>query len=101
MFKVLNDVVVVELEKDSEVTDSGLYLPDTREREEFDRGGDRGAVVAVGPGKRDKKGRINPLTVQVGDMVCFHRTNGTEYNRDGKQYLFFREEHLTGILEVA
>lgn len=101
MFKVLKDVVVVELEEDSDMTDSGLYLPDTRERVEFDRGGDRGTVIAVGPGKRDKKGRINPLTVQVGDTVCFNRTDGSEYSKDGKQYLFFREEHLTGIMEVA
>lgn len=99
--KLLNDVVLVELELDPDVTESGLHLPETRDRLEFDRGGDRGRVLAVGPGKRDKKGRINPLTVQVGDIVCFNRNEGSEHIENGRRLLFFREEHLTGILEVA
>lgn len=31
----------------------------------------RGEVVAVGPGKRDKKGNIRPLEAKPGDIVAF------------------------------
>src|SRR6185436_8856252 len=31
----------------------------------------RGIVIAVGPGKRDKRGRIQPLDAQPGDIVHF------------------------------
>lgn len=31
----------------------------------------RGVVVATGPGKRDKRGRIVPIEVCVGDVVAF------------------------------
>ena len=30
-----------------------------------------GTVLAVGPGKRDKKGNVKPLTLKPGDRVCF------------------------------
>ena len=35
-----------------------------------------GKIVAAGPGKRDKKGRIRPLAVQVGQTI---RYGGEEY----------------------
>jgi co-chaperonin GroES (HSP10) len=31
----------------------------------------RGIVIAVGPGKRDKRGRIQPLDAKPGDIVHF------------------------------
>ncbi len=31
----------------------------------------RGEVVAVGPGKRDKKGNLKPLDAKPGDIVAF------------------------------
>lgn len=31
----------------------------------------RGEVIAVGPGKRDKKGRLKPLDARCGDIVAF------------------------------
>ena len=33
--------------------------------------GRTGTVVAVGPGKKDKKGNIHPLTVKEGDRIYF------------------------------
>lgn len=31
----------------------------------------RGTVIAVGPGKRDRKGRIKPLDAKPGDIIAF------------------------------
>lgn len=31
----------------------------------------QGTVIAVGPGKRNKKGHIRPLTVKPGDFVTY------------------------------
>jgi co-chaperonin GroES (HSP10) len=35
----------------------------------------RGQIIATGPGKRDKKGRIKPLDAQPGDIVAFGNGN--------------------------
>lgn len=31
----------------------------------------RGVILAVGPGKKDKKGRVKPLDAKVGDVIHF------------------------------
>jgi len=31
----------------------------------------RGEVIAVGPGKRDKRGNIKPMDTKVGDIIAF------------------------------
>lgn len=98
-FKPVQDVIVLELEHDKKMTESGLlHLPDV-EKDEFDRGGNSGRVVAVGPGLRDKKGNYKPMTVKVGDEVRFNRCEGVLQNHDGKDYIFIREQHALGILE--
>lgn len=41
----------------------------------------RGTVLAVGPGKRDKKGRLKPLDTKVGETVHFGDGNFDFYPR--------------------
>lgn len=44
----------------------------------------RGQVLAVGPGKRDKRGKIKPLDARVGDIV--HFGNGENFDWFPKFY---------------
>ena len=62
-----------------------------------------GRVVAVGPGKRDKRGRIVPLDVSVGALVRFGTDEGylsyPEVEVSGKRLLCMQEADVAFIAE--
>lgn len=62
-----------------------------------------GRVVAVGPGKRDKRGRIVPLDVQPGALVRFGTAEGyltyTEFEEAGERFLVMQEADVCFIAE--
>lgn len=64
--RLLHDWVLVELEPPRRQTKGGLHLvgPDPVRI---------ARVVGVGPGRRDKKGRLRPTQVKVGDRFPFFK----------------------------
>ena len=93
----LGDRVVlepVEKEKGGK-RESGLYLPETVNKERPEQG----KVVAVGPGKLDDKGKRIPMGVKKGDVVLFTKYGPNEIKVDEKEYLIAREEDILAILE--
>ena len=61
----LYDKVVIKPLDEEEVTASGIVLPETVDKEKPMQG----TVVAVGEGRRTRRGQITPLKVKVGDKV--------------------------------
>jgi chaperonin GroES len=62
----------------------------------------RGEVLAVGPGKHDKKGRLHPLDAKPGDIIAFGDGNFDFYPKhyDGLECLrIIQEADIVGILE--
>ena len=51
--------------------------------------------MAVGSGKIDDKGHVQPMNVKVGDEVLFSSYSGTEFQDD---YLILSEEDLLAVL---
>ncbi len=95
--KPLHDRVVVEplqKEKDGK-TKSGIYLPETINKERPEEG----TIIAVGPGKLNEKGERVPLSVKKGDRVLFTKYGPNEIKVDEKEYLIAREEDILAILE--
>lgn len=86
--KPLADRVLVEPAAAEEKTASGIIIPDTAKEKP-----QRGAVVAVGTGKKDE-----PLTVKVGDQILYGKYAGTEITIDGKDYLIMRESDIFAIV---
>mgnify|MGYP001569754410 FL=1 len=93
--KPLSDHVFLEAMEESKVTKSGIVLPDTAEKEKPVRG----LVVAVGPGKRNDRGELLPLSLKVGDTVLFKKYGPDEVEIDGKKYLVAEENDILAILE--
>ena len=92
----LGDRVLVEPDKKEEgKTKSGLYLPETMEKDRPEQG----TVIAVGPGKLTEEGKRIPLSVKKGDMILFTKYGPNEIKVDGKEYLIAREEDILAILE--
>lgn len=64
----------------------------------------QGTVIAVGPGKRDKKGRLRTLTVKPGDFITYgDLTRGYDfypkYEEDGETYRILQEADICFIAE--
>jgi len=88
----LDDRIVVALDQAAEKTAGGLYIPGTSKGVSV-----RGTVVAVGPGHRNKKGKLRPLDVQVGDRVMFSEYAGTKITVGSGEALILREEEVLGV----
>lgn len=95
--KPLSNNVLIESLSDEEQgtkTKSGIFIPDTVEKEKSDQG----KVVEVGAGKRDEAGKIIPMSVEKGDRVIFSKYGPDEIKVDGKKYFIISEENILAII---
>lgn len=93
-FKPLSNHVFLEALDEEKTTKSGIVLPDNAEKEKPIKG----KVLAVGPGKRNDKGEIQPMSVNVGDIVLFKKYGPDEIEIDGKKYLVGDEDDILAIV---
>lgn len=92
----LRDRILLEpISKEEEQTESGIVLPDTAEKERPEKG----KVVAVGSGKKDKDGNVISLEVKKGDTVIFTKYGPNEITLNDKEYLIAKEEDILAVLE--
>lgn len=72
---MLSDECLVRLEKPERLTVSKiLWIPDSAKREAYELY--QGFVLAAGPGKRRKDGKVNPNEVKAGDRCLFYWAAG-------------------------
>jgi chaperonin GroES len=93
--KPLADYVLIEPIKEEEKTKAGILLPESAEKEKPEKG----KVIAVGPGRRDEKGNLIPVSVKVGQTVLFKKYGPDEIKVDDKEYLICKEEDILAIIE--
>jgi chaperonin GroES len=93
-FTPLDNRILIRRMGQSDRTPGGLYIPDTVSERP-----NQGQVVAVGRGHLDKKGRVQPLDVQLGDMVMFGNFSGTELKLNGEELLVLREDEILAIMK--
>ena len=91
--KPLSDHILIEPIKPEEKTKTGIFLPETAEKERPEQG----RIVAVGPGRKTEDGKIIPLEVKVGDKVLFTKYGPNEIKIDDKEYLIAKEEDILAI----
>ncbi len=90
----LEDRVLVKPLEAETKTKSGIFLPEGAKEKPM-----QGTVIAAGPGKADKEGKVVALSVKVGDTVVYGKYAGTEIEVDGNKTLIIRESELLGVLE--
>jgi chaperonin GroES len=93
--KPISDHILIEPIKEEEKTKTGILLPDTAEKERPEQG----KVIAVGPGKKDRKGNRFPLEVKQGNRVLFTKYGPSEIKVDNKDFLIAKEEDILAIIE--
>lgn len=91
----LGNRVVVKRAK-AAVSKGGILLPEAAKEKPKE-----GVVVAVGPGKSNENGQIEPMGIKMGDRVLFGSYAGTEVKNNEnteEDYLILTEEDILGIL---
>lgn len=89
----LSDRVVVRRVDSEAVTKGGIFIPDNAAEK-----ADQGTVVAVGPGKRDDTGTVNPVDVAVGQTVMFGKLSGQTVKVDGEELLILKEDDILAVI---
>ena len=78
----LNGYVVIKPLEAEEMTKSGLYIPDTANKEKPQEG----EVVAVAKTNVSSSGTELPIELKVGDRVLYGRYSGEDVKVDGVEY---------------
>ncbi len=90
----LRDHIIVERIEEDKTSKGGILIPDTAKEKP-----QQAKVIAVGKGKVNEDGKVQPLDVQKGDRVLIGKYSGTEVNIDGDEHLIIREDDVLAILE--
>jgi chaperonin GroES len=93
-FKPLQDRILVKRLEEQEIKKGGIIIPDSVKEKPQEA-----EVVAVGPGKVTRNGKLQPMSVKVGDKILFGKYSGNEVKLDGEEYLIMREEDVLGVLQ--
>jgi len=94
-FQPLTNHIFLEPLAEEKTTKSGIVLPETAEKEKPIMG----QVVAIGPGKKNEKGEVQPMSVKVGDRVLFKKYGPDEIEIESKKYLVGDEDDILAIIE--
>lgn len=89
----LGDRVIVERAEAEEKTAGGILLPESAKDKPK-----QGRVLAVGEGRRNDKGDIQPMNVKAGDRVLFSSYAGTEIKVEGDEYLIMSESDILAVV---
>jgi chaperonin GroES len=93
-FRPLHDRVVVERIDADAKSAGGILIPDSAQEKPS-----QGQIVAVGPGGRDKAGKLIPIDLKKGDRVLFGKWSGTEVKIDEQDLLIMKESDIMGVLQ--
>lgn len=93
--KPIGDKIVVKPIVEENKTKTGIFIPDTVSKESPQRG----EVIALGEGRKNKKGEKIPFTVKIGDQVLFKKYSPTEFSLDEEEYLILSEDDVLGIIQ--
>jgi len=93
--KPLSNNVIIKASNKEEMTKSGIFLPDTMNKEKPEQG----EVIAVGPGKIDNNGNKIEMSVKVGQKVVFKKYSPDDIKIDNEEYLVINENDILAILE--
>ncbi len=90
----LTDHIILQAVEAEEVTASGLVIPDSAKEAP-----QHGNVVAVGPGKMNDAGVVEPMELKKGDRVLYQKYTGQEVAVDSEDYIVIRFQDVMAKLE--
>lgn len=94
-FSPLDDRILVQLIPTEKVTAGGIIIPDSVNLDS--QAYYKAKVVSVGPGHKNKKGKLRPLDLMVGDVVLFQKYAGEQLEIQGNIHFILRESEVLGV----
>jgi len=93
-FIPLLDRILVQKVKAETKTATGILLPDSAKKTT-----NWAKVLAAGPGRLTKDGKLVPMSVKAGDTVVVPEYGGMTLKLDDEEYQVFRGEDMVGIIK--
>jgi len=94
-FRPLADRVLVKRTDEEQTSEGGIVLPGSAAEKPS-----QGEVVAVGPGKTSDNGDVQPISVNIGDLVVFGQYAGSNTVKiDGDELVILNEQDILGVIE--
>lgn len=87
-----NRVLLRRLEQEEKLK-GGILLPDSAKKKQ-----EQAEVIAAGPGKKDKEGKLIPMPVKVGDVVLIEKYSGQEVTLNDEDFVIARADDLIAII---
>ena len=90
----LHDRVVIKRMEEEKASPGGIIIPDSATEKPI-----KGEVIAVGNGKIQENGKVQPLDVKVGDTVLFGKYAGTEIKVDSDELVVMKEDDIMAVID--
>lgn len=90
----LSDRVLLRGVEPENVTKSGILIPNSSNKERPNVY----EVIAIGPGREDKNGKMITIDLAPGDKVLSGQYSGDEVELDGKKYRIVAYEYILAKL---
>ena len=90
----LHDWVVIKRMEEEKASPGGIIIPDSATEKPI-----KGEVIAVGNGKIQDNGKVQPLDVKVGDTVLFGKYSGTEVKVDSDELVVMKEDDIMAVID--
>jgi chaperonin GroES len=92
MLKPLGGRVLVKPSESEAKSSGGIILPDSAQKRPQE-----GKVIAVGDGKMLDSGEVEPVPVEVGDIIVYPEYGGTEIKIDDEEYLLIDSDSILAV----
>ena len=90
----LGDRVLARRLAAEEKLKGGIILPDSAKKKQ-----ETAEVIAIGPGKKGKDGKLMPLSVKVGDMILMDKYASQEVQVNDEELVIVRQDDIIAIIE--
>lgn len=92
MIKPLSDYVVLQQVK-AEKKVGSIIVAETKNKS------NTATIIAIGPGRKNDKGVIEEINLEVGQKVIYKEYASTDYDDNNTKYLLIRAEDIIGIVD--
>lgn len=94
MIRPLNDFIYLRLEPKTITSSGGILLGEEKKP-------DVGVVVAVGPGKKTKRGHDTMWGIEPGQRLVFSPNGRYLQKVDGEELVVIRRDSVIGLAEAS
>jgi chaperonin GroES len=92
--KPLGDRILIKVQEGENKTAGGIIIPQTAQEKT-----QNGVVVAVGPGSKNDKGELEPVSVAVGQKVMFDKYAGAQIKIENVDHLIVKIADVLAVIE--